>query len=111
MGKLKVLVLGDGILGSEIVKQTNCNYLSRKKDGISVDNFDEWLYKMSNYDVIVNCIANTNTYSDNKESHWDINYKFVSHLIAFCNESLNGISHQGRPAFASFPCRRSKLCK
>jgi len=93
MGKLKVLVLGDGLLGSEIVKQTNCNYLSRKKDGISVDNFDEWLYKMSNYDVIVNCIANTNTYSDNKESHWDINYKFVSHLIAFCNESGKKLVH------------------
>ena len=87
MGKLKLLVLGDGILGSEIVSQTNCNYLSRKKDGISVNNFDEWLHKMSNYDVIINCIANTDTYSDNKESHWDINYKFVELLITFCNES------------------------
>jgi dTDP-4-dehydrorhamnose reductase len=93
MGKLKVLVLGDGLLGSEIVRQTNCNYLSRKKDGISIDNFDEWLHKMSNYDVIINCIANTNTYSDNKEGHWDINYKFVSLLIAFCNESGKKLVH------------------
>ena len=93
MGKLKVLVLGDGILGSEIVKQTNCNYLSRKKDGISIDNFDEWLHKMSNYDVIINCIANTDTYSDNKESHWDINYKFVELLITFCNETGAKLVH------------------
>jgi hypothetical protein len=30
---MKVLVLGDGLLGNEIIKQTNWDYLSRKKDG------------------------------------------------------------------------------
>ena len=28
------LILGDGLLGSEIVKQTGWDYASRKKDGI-----------------------------------------------------------------------------
>ena len=31
---MNVLVLGDGILGSEFVKQTGWDYLSRKKDNI-----------------------------------------------------------------------------
>jgi dTDP-4-dehydrorhamnose reductase len=37
------------------------------------------------YDVIVNCIANTNTYSDNKESIYQTNYKSVAALSKFCD--------------------------
>ena len=33
---MRVLILGDGLLGSEIVKQTEWDYMSRKKDGIEV---------------------------------------------------------------------------
>jgi dTDP-4-dehydrorhamnose reductase len=35
---MKVLVLGDGKLGSEIINQTNWNYISRKKDGFDFTN-------------------------------------------------------------------------
>ena len=78
-----VLVLGDGLLGSEIVKQTGWEYISRKKGDFDINDLDT----LKGYipDVIVNCIGNTNTYSNDKESHWDINYKFVSNLIQFCN--------------------------
>ena len=38
------------------------------------------------YDVIINCIANTNTYSLNKKEHWDVNYKGVADLVDFCNK-------------------------
>jgi dTDP-D-glucose 4,6-dehydratase len=38
------------------------------------------------YDVIVNCIANTSTYSLNKEEHWNVNYKGVADLVDFCNK-------------------------
>ena len=31
---MKIVILGDGLLGSELVKQTNWDYISRKKDGI-----------------------------------------------------------------------------
>lgn len=79
---MKVLVLGDGLLGSEIVKQTNWDYVSRKKDGFDIrnDNFD-----FAEYNVIVNCIAYTNTYSNNREDNWDINYKAVANLVDYCN--------------------------
>jgi dTDP-4-dehydrorhamnose reductase len=90
----KIVVLGDGLLGSEIVKQTGWEYISRKKDKFDIrdyelyykfflDNYDSiaWWTK---YDTIVNCIANTNTYSEDKNLHWDVNYKSVIKLSDFC---------------------------
>ena len=78
-----VLVLGDGLLGSEIVNQTGWDYISRKKDGfdITVSSFDCLL----NYDTVINCIACTDTYSDDKEKHWDVNYKSIILLTNYCS--------------------------
>mgnify|MGYP003121849538 FL=1 len=33
----KILVLGDGLLGSEIVKQSGWDYISRKKDDVDLN--------------------------------------------------------------------------
>jgi hypothetical protein len=44
---LKVLVLGQGKLGREITYQTRWDSLSRGKDNIDVNNFDEWVHKMN----------------------------------------------------------------
>ena len=92
---MKVLILGDGLLGKELVKQTNWDYISRTKDGFDLTDKDTF-YKMTEifhgvaqampYDIIINCIANTDTYSDNRKSHWDVNYKGVSDLVDFCND-------------------------
>ena len=84
MDKLNVLVLGDGLLGSEIIKQTGWNYISRKAGTFNINNIKESLDSY-NPDVILNCIANTDTYSKDKQSHWDINYAFVDELITYCN--------------------------
>ena len=65
---MKVLVLGNGKLGQEIINQTGWDFLSRKKDNIDVSKFNDWVWRLQGYDVILNCIANTNTYSDNYES-------------------------------------------
>lgn len=89
MGKLNVLVLGDGLLGSELVKQTGWDFVSRKKDGFDIDNISQYFPKNDIqsplHNVIINCIADTNTYSNDKESHWNVNYKFVNNLIDYCN--------------------------
>jgi dTDP-4-dehydrorhamnose reductase len=90
----KIVVLGDGLLGSELVKQTGWDYISRKKDGFDISNYSSY-YRFfledydsvawwKKYDAIINCIANTDTYSDNKDLHWDINYKSVIKLSDFC---------------------------
>jgi hypothetical protein len=80
---MKVLVLGDGLLGTEIIKQTGWDYISRKKDkfDITVSSFNCLL----GYDAIINCIACTDTYSDNKEKHWNINYRSVISLTDYCS--------------------------
>jgi dTDP-4-dehydrorhamnose reductase len=85
-----ILVLGDGILGKEIVKQLDCPYLSRKSNNFDISNIDFHLNNfINNYDfeidTIINCIAYTNTFDLNKEKHWDVNYVFVHNLINYCN--------------------------
>lgn len=87
MDKLKVLVLGDGLLGAEVVKQTGWDYVSRKKDGFDIKDVESFHYLFKGYNVILNCIANTDTYSKERDLHWDINYKFVHELILFCNKN------------------------
>ena len=62
----KILILVDGLLGSELIKQTGWNYLSRKKDDIDiVNNVNEFfdLVDKINPDVIINCIGYTDTYN------------------------------------------------
>ena len=87
---MKVLVLGDGLLGSEIVKQTNWDYISRKKDGFDITKND---FNFYGYDVIINCIAFTNTYSNDKESNWNVNYKAVADLVDYCNNQNIKLVH------------------
>tara|TARA_R110000796_G_scaffold58413_4_gene134857 strand:+ start:13650 stop:14327 length:678 start_codon:yes stop_codon:yes gene_type:complete len=90
MEKLKVLVLGDGLLGSEIVKQTGWEYLSRKKDNFDISS---WHKIPNTYDVIVNCIANTDTYSEERYPHWLVNYYFVQKLIKQCRDTDTKLVH------------------
>ena len=90
---MKALVLGKGKLGSEIVKQTGWDYLSRAEHEITIDNFDEWKDRMNVYDVIVNCIGNTDTYSDDKEKHWKANYELVTFLAEYCDDNNKKLVH------------------
>jgi dTDP-4-dehydrorhamnose reductase len=92
MGELKVLILGDGLLGSEIHKQTGWNYVSRKKDNFSIENFESFIPE-NRCNIILNCIANTDTYSKDQSSHWDTNYKFVYNLVNFCNDKNIKLIH------------------
>jgi dTDP-4-dehydrorhamnose reductase len=80
---MRVLVLGDGLLGSEIVKQTGWDCASRKLTGLDITKyFDLERLIINKYDTVVNCIANTDSYSDDKTSHFEVNYNFVE---ALCN--------------------------
>lgn len=79
------IILGDGLLGSELVKQTDWDYISRKKDSIDFTDFSSYRNLIYNYDVVVNCIAYTNTYDTEREKHWETNYKGVAELVQICN--------------------------
>lgn len=90
-----VVILGDGLLGSELERITNWDVISRKSHNFDLTDtstfdlllgtFDGMLQKPK-YNTIVNCIANTDTYSTNKQSHWEVNYKGVAELVEFCNK-------------------------
>lgn len=93
MDKLNVLVLGDGLLGSEIVKISGWDFISRRKDGIDISNINTFKSKLNEYDIILNCIAHTDTYSNDRQKHWDINYRFVHSLLLYCNENKKKLVH------------------
>ena len=84
---MKVLILGDGLLGSEIKKQTGWDSINRKTHTFDFSSITSVYKYLKDYDVILNCIANTDTYSKDKESHWNINYKSVSRLTDWCSEN------------------------
>lgn len=95
MNQSKVLVLGDGLLGSSLVDQTGWSYVSRKKDGFDITDVSTYhlmtkvefgVIQHCPYDVIVNTIACTDTYSKDRSQHWSVNYEGVANLVDFCNQ-------------------------
>tara|TARA_B100001093_G_scaffold498728_1_gene547168 strand:+ start:1042 stop:1752 length:711 start_codon:yes stop_codon:yes gene_type:complete len=90
----KILILGDGLLGKELYKQSGYDIISRKKDKFNIINKSTFHLLTSikfgaiqycPYDTIINTIAYTDTYSKDKNQHWDVNYKGVANLVDFCN--------------------------
>ncbi len=77
------LVIGDGLLGKEIIRQTNWDYISRKKDGIDIRDLDSYKNYLDGYDEIINCSACTDTYDKDKTTNWETNYKAVVDLVDF----------------------------
>ena len=92
---MRALVLGDGILGSEIIQQTKWDYISRKKDNFDITDKSTYhlltkikfgVIQYCPYNIIINTIACTDSYSSNKNLHYQTNYKGVSNLVEFCNK-------------------------
>ena len=91
---MKVLVLGDGLLGRELIDTNGWEFLSRKKDGFDITdakNFHK--FGLNQYDVIVNCIAHTKTYSDERDTHWAVNYVGVVNLTNYCKDNNVRLVH------------------
>lgn len=60
---MKPVILGNGILGKELAKQTGWDILSRSIDGLDLIDITTWGGKLLPYDTIINCIAYTKTFS------------------------------------------------
>jgi len=98
----KVLILGDGILGKELHLQTGWEYISRKKDNFDITDISTFnkilrvehgVIQYCPYDVIVNAIAYTDSYSQDNTLHYAINYKGVAELVQFCNRWKTKLVH------------------
>jgi dTDP-4-dehydrorhamnose reductase len=99
---VKVAVLGDGILGSELHSKTQWDVISRKTSGFHAEksSLQDYLLHQNaqgalegKYDVLVNCIAYTDSYSMDRSRHMAINFRFVQRLADFCNEHRMKLVH------------------
>jgi nucleoside-diphosphate-sugar epimerase len=90
---VKYAILGDGLLGAELHRQTKWDILSRSKDGIDITHEESWAELLFPYDVIINCIAYTNTYDEVKDLHWRVNYQAVAALVDYCNKYEKKLVH------------------
>jgi len=88
------IILGYGILGKELVSKTGWDYLSRSSNNdFNFEDVNTYKKIISKYQVVINCIANTNTYGSNKKEHWNVNYKAVSDLVELCNKNKQKLIH------------------
>jgi len=90
---MKVLILGDGLLGSELATLTGWSVASRKKSNLNIKDTLSLVKLISNYEIIINCIAHTDSYSLEKEIHWDVNYKFACVLSDLCRDNEKKLVH------------------
>jgi dTDP-4-dehydrorhamnose reductase len=87
------LVMGYGRLGKELVAQTKWNYISRDKNNFDFRKIETYSHLLAGYNTIINCIANTNTYLDDKKSHVEINFDAVCDLVNYCNLTNKKLIH------------------
>jgi nucleoside-diphosphate-sugar epimerase len=90
---MKVLILGDGLLGTELNNQTGWDVASRKQGNLNIYNPKALSKLIKKYDVVINCIANTNSYSEDQQSHRDINYRFAASVSHICNNESTKLVH------------------
>jgi glycosyltransferase involved in cell wall biosynthesis len=88
----RIVILGSGILAQEIEKVTGWPTLSRK-DGLNFQKIESYKDLIEPYDTIVNCIACTDTYSTEREKHWETNYRGVVDLVDHCNLKEKKLVH------------------
>ena len=91
--KLNAVILGDGILGRELKKLTNWTILSRRTTNLDITDFLLLNRIICSYDIVINCIANTNSYSGSKEEHWEVNYNFPATLSNLCLTANTKLVH------------------
>jgi len=87
------LVLGYGKLGKEIVQQTGWDYISRTKDNFDFCKLESFEHYLRPFDQILNCIAFTQTYSEDREANWNTNYQAVANLCDYCRGTDKKIIH------------------
>lgn len=89
-----IVVLGDGLLASELIGQTGWPYLSRKQDFLNFNSLGSVISLIpDDCTAIVNCIAHTDTYSNDKAKMLETNYHSLANLVEFCNHQEIKLVH------------------
>ena len=87
------VILGDGLLGSYLYSIGGYHMLSRKKDEMDITQRAYFPIFLNRYDTVVNCMAYTDTYSKNRNLHWDTNYVAVHNLAKYCQKNYKKLVH------------------
>ena len=87
------VILGDGLLGTAVIGQTGWHYISRSKDDIDFVKGNWKQHIPIGTTEIINLIANTDTYSDDFDKVFSVNYRAVKDLVHFCNDMNIKLTH------------------
>ena len=79
---MRVVVLGNGLLGGEIARQSQWHTVSRKQNNFDINKPSQYGKHLDKAAIIINCIANTDTYKAG--DHYLTNYKSVLDLADYC---------------------------
>jgi dTDP-4-dehydrorhamnose reductase len=90
---MRLLVIGQGLLGKEIVNQTKWDYISRKEHNFDFSDINTYLNYLDEYDTIINCVAHTQTYDKDKNNSKKINYEAVVNLSDYCSSKNKKLIH------------------
>ena len=92
---MKPLILGNGLLGSEIRKQTGWRCLDHSEFDIMTFPYKPGKsVKMEiKEDVIINCVGYTKTYDNNKPENYALNYIAVLGLVGYCKDENKKLVH------------------
>ena len=89
----RVLIIGDGLLGSELELQTGWDIVSRKLTNFDITDVDYIADILPDYDIVINCIANTNSYSSYGDEMYQVNVVFPYRLALACNRAGVKLAH------------------
>ena len=89
----KVVIFGDGLLGSTIKRLTDWDIVSRKQDGVDINKRETYRDVFLYYQEILNCVGYTDTYSQDKSQHWQTNYLGLMKLVHFTNRFRQKLIH------------------
>ncbi len=86
------MILGNGLLGTELKKQTGWDSVTRADDGFDV--LDPFFYGryLRGHDCIINCVGFTKDHAD-RERNLEVNYRAVIELVNYCNRKHKKYVH------------------
>lgn len=86
-----IIVLGYGRLGKVLCDIGKYPYLTHEDFDFCAPS--SYIEKIENYSTIINCVANTDTYSEDKESMLKVNFIAVCDLVTHCNITGKKLIH------------------
>jgi dTDP-4-dehydrorhamnose reductase len=89
----EIVIFGDGLLGSTIQQITGWDFVSRKNDKVDINNCETYTKFLKYYKQFLNCMACTDTYSNDFDKHWNTNYVAVINLVNLLNRHNKKLIH------------------